>query len=67
LRYDPRGAGLSEKATVLTLDTVLDNLVALLDALGFTDPVHIASWRTKPGAVPRTDTAILVRLACPYK
>lgn len=41
LRYDQRGAGLSEKNTVLTLDTVLADLLALLDVLGFTDPVHI--------------------------
>lgn len=41
LRYDQRGAGLSEKNTVLTLDTVLDDLHGLLDALDFTAPVAI--------------------------
>lgn len=38
LRYDQRGAGLSEKNTVLTLDTVIDDLCGLLDALDFDSP-----------------------------
>ena len=42
LRYDQRGAGLSEKNTVLTLDTVVDDLAGLLDAVGFDEPVAIA-------------------------
>jgi 3-oxoadipate enol-lactonase len=41
LRYDQRGAGLSEKTDVLTLDGVVDDLRALLDAVGFNEPVVI--------------------------
>ena len=39
LRYDQRGAGLSEKTNTLHLDGVVDDLNALLDAVGFTQPV----------------------------
>lgn len=43
LRYDTRGAGLSEKVRgTLTFDTMADDLVALLDALGITGKVALA-------------------------
>ena len=43
LRYDTRGAGLSEKARgTLSIDTMVDDLAALLDALGITDKVALA-------------------------
>jgi 3-oxoadipate enol-lactonase len=43
LRYDARGAGLSEKVRgKLTIDTMVADLVALIDALGFTGKVALA-------------------------
>jgi 3-oxoadipate enol-lactonase len=43
LRYDTRGAGLSEKVRgTLTFATMADDLVALLDALGIGDKVALA-------------------------
>ena len=42
LRYDQRGFGLSEKTSVITLDSIMADLLALLDALGITEPVHVA-------------------------
>jgi 3-oxoadipate enol-lactonase len=43
LRYDTRGAGLSEKVRgALTFDTMVDDLVALVDALGIADKVAVA-------------------------
>ena len=43
LRYDTRGAGRSEKARgTLSIDTMVDDLAALLDALGITDKVALA-------------------------
>lgn len=43
LRYDARGCGLSEKvAGDLTVELVSDDLLALLDALGLTEPVALA-------------------------
>src|ERR1700738_2493334 len=43
LRYDTRGAGLSEKVRgALTFDTMADDLVALLDALAIAGKVAIA-------------------------
>jgi 3-oxoadipate enol-lactonase len=42
LRYDQRGFGLSEKTNVITLDSIMADLVGLLDALGITGPVHVA-------------------------
>ena len=43
LRYDTRGAGLSQKARgALTLDTMAADIVALLDALGITGKVALA-------------------------
>lgn len=42
VRYDTRGAGFSEKIRgVLKIDTMTDDLVALLDALGITDKVAL--------------------------
>ncbi len=43
LRYDTRGAGQSEKVRgALALDTMVDDLAALLDALGINGPVALA-------------------------
>jgi 3-oxoadipate enol-lactonase len=43
LRYDTRGAGLSEKARgALTIDTMVDDLAALADALGITGKMALA-------------------------
>lgn len=43
LRYDARGAGLSEKVRgVLQIDTMTDDLAALMDALGIADRVALA-------------------------
>jgi len=42
VRYDTRGAGFSEKIRVpLTIDTMTDDLIALLDGLGITDKVAL--------------------------
>jgi 3-oxoadipate enol-lactonase len=44
LRYDTRGAGLSEKARgTLSIDTMVDDLASLMDALGITRKVALAS------------------------
>ena len=43
LRYDTRGAGLSEKIRgTVTIDTMVDDIAALLDALAITDKVSLA-------------------------
>ena len=43
LRYDTRGAGLSEKARgTLSIDTMVDDLASLMDALGITRKVALA-------------------------
>jgi 3-oxoadipate enol-lactonase len=43
IRYDTRGAGFSEKVRgTLSIDTMTDDLVALLDALGITEKVALA-------------------------
>jgi 3-oxoadipate enol-lactonase len=43
LRYDTRGAGLSEKVRgALTFDTMADDLIALLDALGIKQKIALA-------------------------
>jgi len=43
LRYDTRGAGLSQKVRgALTIDTMVDDLTALMDALGITGRVALA-------------------------
>ena len=42
IRYDQRGAGLSEKTSLLTVDIVLDDLRGLLDGLAVGDPVLLA-------------------------
>jgi 3-oxoadipate enol-lactonase len=43
LRYDTRGAGLSQKVRgALTIDTMTDDLVSLMDALGITGRVALA-------------------------
>ena len=43
LRYDTRGAGMSEKVRgELSIDTMVDDLVALMDALGITGKVALA-------------------------
>src|SRR5213594_3607276 len=42
LRYDQRGFGLSEKTRVITMDGIVADLAALLDALQISGPVHLA-------------------------
>ena len=43
LRYDTRGAGLSQKLRgALSIDTMVDDLTALMDALGITGKVALA-------------------------
>jgi 3-oxoadipate enol-lactonase len=42
LRYDQRGFGMSERASVLSLEIMVNDLVALLDALQITEPCHLA-------------------------
>src|SRR5215813_1633624 len=43
LRYDTRGAGLSEKVRApLSIDTMVNDLIALLDALGIAEKVALA-------------------------
>jgi 3-oxoadipate enol-lactonase len=42
LRYDLRGAGMSEKVDEITLDALATDLLALLDALGISQPVALA-------------------------
>src|SRR5258708_1699961 len=43
LRYDTRGAGLSQKVRgALTIDTMVDDLVSLMDALGIAGKVALA-------------------------
>src|SRR5262245_31132438 len=43
LRYDTRGAGLSQKVRgTLGIDTLVDDLVALMDATGITGKVALA-------------------------
>src|SRR5207245_2451756 len=42
LRYDQRGFGMSEKTRVITMDGIVADLVALLDALRIPGPVHLA-------------------------
>jgi 3-oxoadipate enol-lactonase len=43
LRYDTQGAGLSEKARgILSIDTMVEDLAALMDALGITSKVALA-------------------------
>src|SRR5262249_86715 len=43
LRYDTRGAGLSQKIRPpLTIDTMVNDLIALLDALGIAEKVALA-------------------------
>src|SRR5215475_5499183 len=43
LRYDTRGAGLSQKIRApLSIDTMVNDLIALLDALGIAEKVALA-------------------------
>jgi 3-oxoadipate enol-lactonase len=43
VRYDTRGAGFSEKIRgALTIDTMTDDLIALLDGLGITEKIALA-------------------------
>src|SRR5499426_1520906 len=42
LCYDQRGFGLSEKTRVITMNGIVDDLAALLGALGITGPVCLA-------------------------
>ena len=57
LRYDTRGAGFSEKIRgVLRIDTMTDDLVALLDALGIKEKVALAG--TAVGGAIALHTAV---------
>lgn len=50
LRYDTRGAGQSEKITgSVSFDDMVDDLAALLDALGITGPVALAGTAVGAG------------------
>ena len=52
IRYDTRGAGFSEKIrTPLTIDTMTDDLIALLDGLGITEKVALAGTAVGGGIV----------------
>jgi 3-oxoadipate enol-lactonase len=42
LRHDQRGFGMSEKTRVITMDRIVADLAALLDALSITGSVHLA-------------------------
>src|SRR5882724_13223350 len=42
LRYDQRGFGMSEKTRAISMDGIVADLVALLDALRIAGPVHLA-------------------------
>ena len=59
LRYDTRGAGLSQKIRgALTIDTMVDDLVALMDALDITGKVALAG--TAVGGAIALHTAVRV-------
>lgn len=54
LRYDTRGAGLSEKIrSPVSFDTMTDDLAALLDALGISSPIALAGCAVGGGIVLR--------------
>ncbi len=42
LRYDQRGFGMSERTRTITIDGIVADLVALLDALRIPGPLHLA-------------------------
>src|SRR5438045_7783192 len=55
IRYDTRGAGFSEKIRgPLTIDTMSDDLIALLDGLGINDKVALAGTAVGGGIVLHT-------------
>src|SRR3978361_831443 len=55
LRYDTRGAGLSQKVRgTLTIDTMADDLVSLMDALGIVGKVALAGGRGGRGIALHT-------------
>ena len=57
IRYDTRGAGFSEKIRgPLTIDTMTDDLIALLDGLGITEKVALAG--TAVGGAIALHTAV---------
>jgi 3-oxoadipate enol-lactonase len=50
LRYDTRGAGMSEKISDdIAIEDMADDVAALLDALGIDEPVHIAGCAVGAG------------------
>src|SRR5438128_351622 len=52
IRYDTRGAGLSEKIRApLTIDTMTGDLIALLDGLGISEKVALAGTAVGGGIV----------------
>jgi 3-oxoadipate enol-lactonase len=64
LRYDTRGAGLSEKVRgALTFDTMADDIVALLDALAITGKVAIAGVAVGGGIALNTAARFPKRVA----
>ncbi len=65
LRYDPRGAGQSEKVrTPLTFDMMADDIAALLDALGISGKVALAGCAVGAGIVLRFAAQYPERAAC---
>ncbi len=64
LRYDTRGAGLSEKIRgAVTFDTMAEDLIALLDALGIAAPVALAGCAVGGGIVLHTAARFPARVA----
>lgn len=64
LRYDVRGAGMSEKISApVTFDTMADDLAALLDALGIHTPVALAGCAVGAGIALRFTTRFPHRVA----
>ena len=65
LRYDTRGAGLSQKVRgALTIDTMADDLMSLMDVLGIVGKVALAGVASSPaiGVAPDRRPALLTRV-----
>src|SRR5215475_5072632 len=71
LRYDTRGAGLSQKVRgPLSIDTMVDDPMALIDALGIAGPVALAGIAVGgaialAAAVRRPDRVAAVAVSSP--
>ena len=64
LRYDTRGAGLSQKVRgPLPIDTMVDDLIALLDTLGITEKVALAGIAVGGAITLRTAVRFRERIA----